>query len=153
MAQAVQLEPVALAEGVEEEIEAIVQPLRDRRDSLEAELLELARRTAERRESIRRIDSILKQVSAPKPGPKKAQAKAKTEKKYGPGDIERGKQVAELMRSKPDKPDWERREVMEALNMEGSAATRAMNWARDEGLIGATRKIRGGGNAYAAFPE
>jgi response regulator of citrate/malate metabolism len=113
-------------------------------DQLITREAELAEDLAEARANRKRVESTLTMLT----GKKKTTAK----KVISTRKPQTADQILEFMQASEDE-DWTASRLSEGLEIHSSTVSKSLNWLRENNLIRATRTVRGGGHAYAAWTE
>lgn len=140
---------------IEGEITNALGHLRELRMELEDELAAALADIADLRDGIARIDKVIKASEKPSlngNGPKKSKPKPGAKLVSAtPLTLERAETILDLMK-KSDVKDWRASDISNTTGLPISSVTNVMAYMRQEGMIRATRKVQGGGNAYATYP-
>jgi DNA-binding transcriptional ArsR family regulator len=133
--------------NVQEYLESLVDELTMRRIEVEDQIKALNETLADRKSDLKRIDTILKSIHPEDKS--KSQTKAKTN--GGIGSRSAPKVLEYMEQHKDEVSDWTASQLAKAIGLHQSSVNAAFNWLRENEKIRATRRVRGGGNAYAPW--
>lgn len=132
---------------MEEYYDALIQELRVRRSNIESLIDDLNERIKERKSELKRIDAIIK-LATNEP----AKPRTKTSNSAnGTGSRSAPEVLAFMQEHKDEQEDWTAKQIASAMNKNVSSINAALNWLRENEKIRATRRVQGGGNAYAPW--
>jgi ribosomal protein S25 len=141
--------------SISERILSLLSPIRQLREELETEKAELEERLSLVKADIAVIDKMFDSATRAKNGsqPVRQKGQRKKQPQVVTESIKRhAETLLEIMLSS-DKEDWVVTEIAEEAGIHTSTANSSMRYLREQGDIRPTRKVRGGGFAYATYPE